>query len=204
MRTLTPLVATLLVCVPLYAGEAPPSRGGPGTVPVVVEAVDDLTELPWIEVGHLAVPGFGSLINIGSVFGQYPQPPTLSGSTLFVPAGSYTTSLVIVDLADVAHPALVTDYTGITTRAVAVQGALLYSVDGYNRFQVLDISDVAHPCAGLAVSEPLRPGRRRGKRRGRWVGCLRDRRGTISWGFPRAPDDRRVQSRVAEPARGLE
>jgi hypothetical protein len=136
MRALGVMVATLGSCMSVFASET--------VSPPAIEPAS-LVELPWTGVGHLDVPGFGSLINIGFVAGQYPQPPTLSGSTLFVPGGTYTTSLVIVDLSDQTHPVLVTDYTGISTREVAVQGTLLYSVDGYNRFSILDISDLTHP-----------------------------------------------------------
>lgn len=144
MRAPALFILALVPCMLAYASEALPPQTG-AEPPSIAEAADDITELPWTSVGHLNVPGFGSLVNIGSIFGQYPQPPALRGSTLFIPAGTFTTSLVIVDLTDPARPALITDYTGVRTREVVVQGDILYSVDGYDRLSVLDITDVAHP-----------------------------------------------------------
>jgi len=144
MRAPALLIVTLVPCMLAYASEAIPSHTGIEPPPIV-EAADNITELPWASVGHLEVPRFGSLVNIGGIFGQYPQPPALRGSTLFIPVGTFTTSLVIVDLTDLTRPALITDYTGIKTREVVVQGNTLYSVDGYDRLSVLDITDVAHP-----------------------------------------------------------
>src|SRR5262245_4493906 len=103
MRALTLLVAALLpgVCM---AAEIPDPRGESTGAPFEVPA--GLAELPWTSVGHLDVPGFNSLVNIGFIFGQYPQPPALVGSMLFVPGGSYTRNLIVVDLANPASPRL--------------------------------------------------------------------------------------------------
>jgi hypothetical protein len=144
MRPLALLATVLVSSVSVLAGEDRVPADESAVSPPDIEPAD-LAELPWTRIGHLDIPGWGSLVNIGFISGQYPQPPTQSGSLLFVPGGNYTTSLVVVDLADAVHPALVADYTGVRTRAVAIQGTLLYSVDGYDRFSVLDISDPAHP-----------------------------------------------------------
>jgi hypothetical protein len=103
--------------------------------------------------GRLETPLFGSLSNPGFVFGGYPHAPVLDGTRLYLPTGIDINGVVIADVGDPDAPQLLSHFTGIRSRDVAVSGDRLYSVSS-NTFDIVDVSDPAFPVAlgGLDIN----------------------------------------------------
>jgi len=102
----------------------------------------DASEVESREIGNLDIPL--SLVNIGDIFGEYLHEITVLDKTIFIPAGSFGSGVVVVDMQDPAMPRMANFVSGLNSRDLTIAGSHLFSVSG-NDFNTLDITNPHAP-----------------------------------------------------------
>jgi hypothetical protein len=118
----------------------PELEGSP--VVFTLSTIGDASTVESQEIGQLVLSL--SMVNLGSVFGEYLQEITLVDDLAFIPTGAHGDGIRVIDLQDPAAPRLVGQVGELRSRDAAVQGDWLYSVSG-NDFHTVDITNPLSP-----------------------------------------------------------
>ena len=107
----------------------------------------DVSSVESKEIGRLDIPV--SLVNVGSIYGEYLHEFTMVGDLAFIPIGTYGNGARVVNLQNRSEPILATALSGFSTRDFAADGGVLCSVGGNN----LNTLDISNPLAPILMGE---------------------------------------------------